>query len=126
MMTGRKRNSHQGRSLNLYSTHHCEDNQNEENQPKPAAGVVAPSGAVWPRGKRADQEQHKHDEQDSPHLFPPVCAGRSSLKTISGFACNRGGISVRRPTQLSNASNVAQYKNVGEAVPCREVCKDLG
>jgi hypothetical protein len=44
------------------SSQQKQDNQNNYQQAQAAARVIAPTFAVWPRGKCADQHKNEHNQ----------------------------------------------------------------
>src|SRR5229473_1650252 len=51
----------------LQSSSESENQHDQEHQPQPAAGVVAPAAAVGPRRKLSHQQKHQQDDHQRAH-----------------------------------------------------------
>ena len=49
--------------------HQEQDDQYQDNQPKPSAGCISPTSAVTPSGKCADKSENEYDKNDGAHEF---------------------------------------------------------
>ena len=75
----------------LNSTHHNQDDEDQQKQPHAAARVVAPACAIGPSRKASQQEQDQQDQQDgSNHNFT---LARQSYRRPSNLPSVLGGIS---------------------------------
>jgi hypothetical protein len=59
------------RLRHLHATSQSQNDDDQQDQTESAAGVVAPSGAVWPGGKRTKQQQDQNHQQDCSHWDLP-------------------------------------------------------
>ena len=59
------------RLLRLQAASQSQNDDDQQDQTESAAGVVAPSGAVWPGGKRTKQQQNQNHQQDCSHWDLP-------------------------------------------------------
>src|ERR1700674_333036 len=55
----------------LQASRQSENDDDQQGQTESASGVVAPSRAVWPRGKRTNQQQNQNHQQDCSHCDLP-------------------------------------------------------
>jgi len=51
----------------LNSAHQHKHQHDDQNDPKTATGIIAPVGAVGPKGQGADEEKDKDDQQNEAH-----------------------------------------------------------
>src|SRR5690348_17242630 len=59
------------------------NNQDQQNQSKASARVVAPAGAVRPGGQGADQKQQHDNQDDQSHELPLL---EQDVRTIAAHA----------------------------------------
>ena len=57
-------------ALALDSTGEHQDQQNQHDQPDPAAWTVPPTATVRPRGDRTEHHQHRKNNQNRDHASP--------------------------------------------------------
>lgn len=54
-------------TVSLDAPHEEQDDQNEQNQPEPARGRVAPATGITPGGQRSDEKQDEQDDENCIH-----------------------------------------------------------
>jgi hypothetical protein len=51
----------------LDSAYEQQDDHDEQDQSQASAGIITPTGAVWPSWQSPDQKQNKNDQQNGTH-----------------------------------------------------------
>src|SRR5712691_13433276 len=87
-----------------------EDQYDQQDEPYPAARVVAPARTVRPCWQRTNQQQNKYDDQDRGHR------GSSSFDPLAEVAYARAGAATRvQPVFIVDRSVCARFATAEQA-----------